>query len=436
MQAAPISPSGPALPRRLIFLCCLASGFVARGLVIWAQPGELVHDRDAYLALAGEIVAGRGYIDPVSGSPTAYRPPLYPLSLALGMLAFSPAVTVATLNLLWFVVTAWAIWRAGLWLGLETFSLFAALLVAIDPMLVHYTTQPMTEVTCAGIVSLLVCRVARPDGGRWRELTIGGLFGLLVLCRPTFWPLAGLALVVWVASRLRRPSQTRFPWMTVAGTALVIAPWLIRNALVMGSPILTTTHGGYTVLLANNPVFYADVVDRPWGTEWERDSFDRWHDDLQANMASELGVGASEQDRDRWQSRRAWRFIVREPGRFATAVMYRIRSLWSVRPQGDAAARVGSFRLRMVGWFYGLELIATAVGAVIIVLRLLGTRSEVSPGWWFPVALIVTVQAVHLVYWTNARMRAPILPAMALLALAPMRPARIAESARCENSAT
>ena len=38
---------------------------------------------------------------------------------------------------------------------------------------------------------------------------------------------------------------------------LVLSPWMIRNLLVFGEPVWTTTHGGYTLALANNPVYYA-----------------------------------------------------------------------------------------------------------------------------------------------------------------------------------
>ena len=51
---------------------------------------------------------------------------------------------------------------------------------------------------------------------------------------------------------------------------LVLSPWMIRNLLVFGEPVWTTTHGGYTLALANNPVYYRESeraagpgLDRP-----------------------------------------------------------------------------------------------------------------------------------------------------------------------------
>src|SRR5262249_51902540 len=38
--------------------------------------------------------------------------------------------------------------------------------------------------------------------------------------------------------------------------AAVVSPWAIRNYRGFGKPIVTTTHGGYTLFLGNNGEFY------------------------------------------------------------------------------------------------------------------------------------------------------------------------------------
>ena len=90
-----------------------------------------------------------------------------------------------------------------------------------------------------------------------------------VLCRPTFLPWLGLG-VLWVGGMTFRrdasndsgtyQSRTviiRHAVAFVVGASLVLAPWGVRNLAVLGRAKLTTTHGGYTVLLGNNPSFYA-----------------------------------------------------------------------------------------------------------------------------------------------------------------------------------
>ncbi len=39
---------------------------------------------------------------------------------------------------------------------------------------------------------------------------------------------------------------------------------------LFGEPVWTTTHGGHTLALANNPVYYAEVVNGPAGSGLER----------------------------------------------------------------------------------------------------------------------------------------------------------------------
>lgn len=439
---------------------CLFIALILRGLVVGLRADELTHDRDAYLGIAQGVADGRGLCSPGSTVPTAFRPPLYPLVLG-GLLAVVPAgVAVTFVNVLFGVATVWATHRMGRTLGLRRASLIAALLVAVDPLLLQYTAQPMTEAVCTGLVALLLVAVVSDE---WpssrREWAIGLSFGLLVLCRPTFWPLAGLMVVASSVKRwcavgkedkispgvtvmadaasvgsdagsihhertlvdafvrgVQLACQRGMSWRVIAGTLLVVAPWVIRNQLVFGAPLLTTTHGGYTLLLANNPVFYGEVVDQPWGTVWSGESLARWQSELNQQLERDLGRKASEIERDRRQSALAREFIAAEPSRFARAVWHRFRSLWSTVPHGEATGDAARWLIEVVGWYYSLILSAFVIGMVIVARRPDCRR------WWVLYAVVIVVQAVHLVYWTNARMRAPLTPAIALFAAAVFAP--------------
>lgn len=464
-------------------VACLLLALAVRGVAMFARAEELTHDRDAYLGIAHGIAAGRGMCSPDSTTPTAFRPPLYPTLLGLLMVTLPTSVAVGLVNAVAGVVTVWATFRAGESLGLGRASLIAAALVALDPMLLLYGTQPMTESVCAGLVSLLILAVVgcpeslnrplnhdpaglapvefglcttrthlsnegeedeevrrsasyrgMPDGVSQRQVDqeiprsrfglvcsrssgdrfrVGVLFGLLVLCRPTFWPLLGV-LAVGCIFRTPQLSLKSLPWRVIAGTLLVVAPWVIRNQLVIGLPLLTTTHGGYTLLLANNSVFSNEVVDQPWGTVWSGESLARWQAGLDERLERELGPNASELERDHRLSQWGREFIAAEPLRFARAVWHRVRSLWSVVPHGDGDGEGGPSRLVIaaVGGFYSILLLGFAVGMFVV-----ARRSEWSR-WWLLYALVITVQGVHLVYWTNARMRAPLTPVIALFAVA------------------
>jgi hypothetical protein len=433
---------------------CLLIALVLRLLVILNQTSQLTVDRDAYLGIATSVAEGRGYSNPNSTTPTAFRPPLYPLALAAGFYWFSTEFVVAIINLIAGMITVWITVSLGKHLQLELLRFVAALLVAVDPLLLQYTAQPMTESLCTLLATFwLWTVVAKPTAdmsskpadstidpaatnvstSRFERHPVTGFvngiaFGLLVLCRPTFWVIAGFCFLIWsyerqsfagADDRSRMSSFLRGIW-AVLGTFLTVAPWVIRNWLIFGVPILTTTHGGYTLLLGNNPVFYNEVVRQPWRTVWPDASQQEWYNSLEDQMAKELGPQASEVDRDAWQSRLAKTYIASEPRHFAESSLHRIRSLWNTTPQGDAGDGVNRLALIAVGWFYTVVLLSGFLGMLIVLRR--GDRSQ-----WLPFfILIVSVQLVHLAYWTNTRMRAPLTPAIALFAVAGIQRSRSA----------
>lgn len=401
-------------------ISCLIVAIALRSVIVWTSSAQLTQDRDAYLGIARAVADGRGFCNPDHPAPTAFRPPVYPLQLASLMLFVPAAVAVAIANLGWGIVATWATGRVAHILGLGRWGILAALLVAVDPLLLEYSTQPMTEVTCSGLLILFVLWTVRSDV--WpplREFIAGLLFGLLAMCRPTFWPVFAFLLIGWSAARILLRSgepirSLRFGelWRFTAGMLLIATPWVVRNQLVMGTPILTTTHGGYTLLLGNNPVFSADVVRQGWGTAWSQASFDRWQSQLQTDLQEAVGPNGTEQERDRWQSMQARAYIAKEPGEFVRAAWYRVQSLWSPVPQEITNSTLRSNFVLLVGVYYTIILVAFLAGLVSVAVSARDRR------WWPLYALVMTIQLVHLAYWTNARMRAPLVPVISLFAVA------------------
>jgi hypothetical protein len=195
----------------------------------------------------------------------------------------------------------------------------------------------------------------------------------------------------------------------ILGTLLVVSPWVVRNQLVFGTPILTTTHGGYTLLLANNPVYDREVIQQPWGATWSGDSLARWQADVEQRLDADLGPHPSESQRDAWMSNEAKRFIRENPERFFQAALHRIRSLWSVSPHGEGTSLPAFVRLGVAA-FYIAEFLLALAGLWFII------RRGEWPLWLPGLMLMLTIQGVHLAYWTDARMRTPLEPVLALLA--------------------
>lgn len=463
-----------------------------------AWPQNLVDDRDAYRAIAAHVAAGDGFSasEQPAGDPrpTAFRPPLYPLVLAGVVLIGGGEWGVALLHVVLGGLTVLLTFLIARRVGLGGAAWLAGGLVAVDPLLIWYTTFPMTETLSAFLVTLLLAVLvgvgsgqertaasAEPPGRlanvadstdacnwtRLRSVTAGVAFGLCALTRPTIWAFLPLAAACWLW-RCLRAKRSKLPsvrgagwrlgpclrrglvlpcgpagaagWPAVLGAVVVIAPWAVRNSFLFGRPIVTTTHGGYTLLLGNNPVFYHEVVARPWGTVWDDAAADwghraqrgptAWLNGVEAELRTELGPQADDEPcRDRWMYRRARDNIATEPGLFLRSCRLRFLRFWNVVPLSPARGAMPTFVLWSVGLFYAVVTATFLLGLGRLCVS--GTRragegsggrraSDLIP-WFWPVLLIASFCLVHLFFWSNARMRAPIVPAIAVVAAAGCR---------------
>lgn len=400
----------------MVMTICLRLG------VIIKLSHELLEDRDAYLRIARDVAAGRGYCDADISKPTAYRPPFYPLVLAFFMSFNAGLLGVAFVNIVSGSVTVWATWRIGNYLKLGDWSLFAALLVAVDPLLLRYASMPMTETFFTMLVTLLFLAITFASShtappSQKTKFGIGLLFGLTALCRPTIWAFGGLMFLAWLGKQLWEWKTTGVSFRSVAqqipvwillGIAVVISPWVIRNAISMRSPVIMTTHGGYTLLLGNNPYFWNDVVKKPWGTTWSEQGLLRWQKNVKDALEQENPPLVSEAAVGNWKTRRAIANIKKYPRDFLQASWFRVRRFWNIQPQGNAASRVPRFVLLAIQFYY----------IFIFAILIIGTYSLFRNKQWngMPLLLLIlSLTIVHTVFWSNARMRIPLVPAISLI---------------------
>ncbi len=422
MNSNPATP--PCAPvSGLRFALLLLAALALRVGVLWKLGDNLAQDRDSYRRIAEHVAAGDGFIDPAALSPTAYRPPLYPLLLAAILACGGGNMAIGIVQLALGTATVALTVLCGRRLGLGRASLAAGLLVAVDPLLLHQTALVMTETLATFLAALMLWLSVGPQGPV-RSFALGIAFGLCCLCRPTFWAFGILATAFWVFASLRPgqwaahrgPLAWRPALCLAGGVLLAVAPWGIRNALVFGRPIVTTTHGGYTLLLAHNPAYTRAVVEQPWGAVWEGAAFDEWSAAREAEMAREIPPvdiahlsPAVELARDEWMNRRAWDYIRREPLTAVKSGLTLLYRFWNVMPLKTANAPLSPSLRLAIGAFY----------AALFVALLAGLCRTVRGDWlrWHPLLrLIVAFTLVHALYWADMRMRTPLVPAIALIA--------------------
>jgi hypothetical protein len=117
---------------------------------------------------------------------------------------------------------------------------------------------------------------------------------------------------------------------------------------------------------------------------------------------------------DQWNYRSAIASIRAEPGSFLRACTFRVRRLWGVLPfrtNDDESAMRRSLRYGVAVWYAGVFVLA-GVGVYGLGRRLWRTP------WLWGVLLCLSFTAVHTFYWTDLRMRAPLMPFVAIVAAA------------------
>jgi hypothetical protein len=207
-------------------------------------PAAPEADAADYLRLAQGLRAGSGYVD-AAGHPTAFRPPLYPLMLSLTgpdarvAVALQSALGAANCLLAVALVSRWlpgpAPWLAGL-------------LLAIDPVHASASSRLLSEILYQTL--FLLSLLALDEGRSPRRALLSGLLsGLSLLSRSAALPVLLVMLIVWAWHSGLRPKAGA---LFLAGVGLAVSPWLARNALVMGAPVLTT-QGGITLYSSYRP---------------------------------------------------------------------------------------------------------------------------------------------------------------------------------------
>ena len=425
-----------------------------RGVVIGVTPDAFTGDPDAYrtIALTLEQSGTFGLTGPTGETRAiAFRPPLYPWLISrLIVDGKLPIAVIGGLHLLLAALTATfgflATDRLATKYGVGArkatgLAIVAALLMAIDPILVRQSTEVMTETLAACLASLVIWLwtlveppCPRPSTIGLRDAVLVSALGIALamayLCRPTF--------LVWAAMLIAAIALHERSWtgwvragFVAAIVAMAVLGWTERNRRAIGHPVWATTHGGYTLLLANNESFYDYLHQRRWGRPWDADQFlhaysHRYQGDPRTaafwdrhwDGPPTYDPSATEYSDDRLAYEAAKATIRRRPGDFLWSSIVRVGRLWSPFPH-DIQGR-STVIVLATGVFY-----LTLYAAVCVAL-VRHRRALFAPRWWAIWLLMITLTGVHAVYWSNLRMRSPAMPGLAIMAVfaaVPRKPA-------------
>jgi 4-amino-4-deoxy-L-arabinose transferase-like glycosyltransferase len=390
---------------RLAPLLVLALGLRLAYSLLLVKTQPLLGDGLEFHNLAYSIAdshryAQASFITPDHVLPTADKPPLYPLVLALftvvGGHGWIPHQLAGALIGTGTVAVTGFLGRR---VSGDLVGLIAAGVAAIYPMLIaadgSYRSESLYALLIAATLLAAYAVIDRPTVRR--AAVCGVLIGLATLTRSEAVVL--LVLLVFPATLLVVPARRgAVLTLAAAGAAvLVLTPWLVRLWIQFDRPVFVSTNSGGLLAGANcDRTYHGD-----WLGQWRFDCLRPVHTDNEAAASAQLASDGVEYARDH---------AGRVPVVLAVRVLrswefYRPRQQWTIERFFEGR----DLRVEQIGvaMYYVLALLAIA-GALRLRSRREPLRILLSP--------FVLVTLVSLGAYGFTRFRIAAEPALVVLA--------------------
>ena len=328
---------------------------------------EPVFDAAGYATIAANLERGEGFrLGAEATQPASNYSPGLPLFVS-GIYKLSGGVHERFARLALALIGSLAVlftYLIGRRLSGPLAGLVGAVAVAVYPALLEYQGMLMGEPLAATLLSgAVLAMLWAPDGpARW--LLPGALLGALVLVRPEYLAISIPIAVVIFALAGRESWKRGLAQATVllAGMALVVAPWTVRNAVELERFVPVSTGGGQ-VLFAGSYIpsggdperVGAEVLERHPGLARQLPTDARLEQILAALAAQRYPELESDAALARMGRERLWDDVSERPVGYAGFVAAKLGRIW-----GHGARDV----MRKPGWevFHWLLVALGALG--------------------------------------------------------------------------
>jgi 4-amino-4-deoxy-L-arabinose transferase-like glycosyltransferase len=397
-------------------------------VLVWGRTASGPNDTLFYEIAAGQLANGDGF-STLTGAPTAHWPPGFPFLISLGYRAFGIHLKlVFVLNVVLATATAVLLYVVATHMLGRAAGRFAGTAFALLPGPIFFTGLFLSETTFIFLlVGVLALALLLPERS-WTPVVLGVALALTALTRGEGLLMPVIPLAMWWGHVDRR-TWIRRALLLLGTMAVCIAPWTIRNAIVMDSFIPVATNPSTTLWSGHNPDANGGPTYAP--------------PELLARIPTGLSSPEHEVAEAHLLRTEAIHWAVRNPRKELGLIPRRLLALntgdrlalttWSNAPGAREVRTSGLIVLSVLGDAGGYAVLFVALASLV----LLGPRRlwRLHPGMQAVLAyLVVSLFAYGVVYYGQFRYRVPLEPLM-LLVGAPLAAAVWSQRARLRRAA-
>jgi 4-amino-4-deoxy-L-arabinose transferase-like glycosyltransferase len=397
----------------------LLAGVIVR-LVLWlwfADQPTHIWDEGDYTTLATSLVQ-RGEFALQPGRPTTQRPPLYPFAVAGAYAVFGQGnlQAVRLLQAGLSLLNVLLLYRLGASLFCARVGTLAAGLYCFYPSLLGFNSLLLTEVlftlllclACAALIRSVRRESLLDMAGAGMLTGLGALTRSALLLLPAF--LIPYLLCAW-SGRLQRRCLAGA--VLVAGFAVVVAPWVIRNTILERTVVTIDTLGGRNFMMGNyafTPLYRAwDAISLEGEQSWFS----------QLVLAHPEVNGATQGQIDKLALREGIRFVWEHPGLTLERDVVKFLQFWGLERELIAGAAAGYFGALSTPAILLLTLVIFGSFSAAMVAGLFGMVMAPPADTRAHVLLLVVIGVICLVYtltFGHSRYHLPLMPIVLMYA--------------------
>lgn len=365
-----------------------------------------IGDVNEMVNLGYSLASGHGFSSPylVNTGPSAWTAPLYPWLISLAFRAFGiysnlSGFAMLAFNSLFSALTSWTVYRTARRMFNGNIAVWSGWAWAFMPYAIYFSVTWVWETAFSTfLLSLLfMLTLEMEDDTRLRSwFGYGLLWGTVGLTNTSLlmWlPFAGC----WIAYQLhRRGKRFLVPVMFSAAIFwITMTPWLIRNYLVFGEPLLVRGDFGNEFRAGNNPQAEGWVVGE-------------YHVGSNHYLLRQFQqVGEAQVNAEQAHAAEAW--IAQNPERFLELSFHRFIYYWAGVPRTWTGERRGT-----LGQAKNLLFLAISLAGLAGLFLALKRRVH---GVFLFATLICFYPLIYYVTFAGARYRHPIDPQLTVLAV-------------------